>query len=457
MNKITFYGGVNEIGGTKILVETKESAFFLDFGRSFAGERKYFDWPLLQPRKVDTLLKLGLLPSLRDIYKTKENRSFKETQIEGVFITHAHTDHCDYIRWLRDDIKVYATPISQAIILAREASSHPISTEYRMACFKDGVIIKEKEIIPVEAERKVRLKGCEIKPLKVDHSVPGAAAYLVQAEGLKLAYTGDFRCHGSCSQLTEEFIEKAAKFNPDVLIIEGTNIARGSLSTEAEVEAKISKLVSRSNGLILASFSIVDFDRLKTFYQVAKSNKRKIAVSTKQIFILHSLCQQGLLAFPDEFIDELYVFYRKKEKLLLWEKKALNLGLKEIDIQEVEKHQSEFILSFSYYDMNEAIEIKFKPGSVFILSQSEPFNEEMEIDFQKLLNWLEYFGLPIYTVHASGHASAFELREVVERVKPKKVFLVHTDRPRLYANFLSDLSHSEFISPEESLTYKLNF
>ena len=32
--KITFYGGVNEIGGNKILIEDKKSdaSFFLDFG-----------------------------------------------------------------------------------------------------------------------------------------------------------------------------------------------------------------------------------------------------------------------------------------------------------------------------------------------------------------------------------------------------------------------------------------
>lgn len=457
MIKITFYGGVNEIGGTKILFDSGKTAFFLDFGRSFAGERKYFDWPLLQPRKVETLLKLGLLPPLNDIYKCDEMFNFDTSQIEAAFISHAHTDHCDYIRWLKDDIEIYATPISRAIILAREASSQPISTEYRMACFKESGLIEEKQITSLKPGNKVKLGSFEVCPLNVDHSVVGAAAYLVQTDDLKLVYTGDFRRHGSCSHLTEEFIDEAVKIKPDVLIIEGTNIARGSLSTEADVQAKITTLVSQSKGVVLASFSAVDFDRLKTFCQVAQENKRKMAVSTKQFFILNSLSQRGLLDFPGKFIEELYVFYRKKKSLRKWEESVLCSGVKKVDIQEVEKHQPEFILNFSYYDMNEAAEIKFVPGSVFILSQSEPFNEEMEIDFQKLLNWLEYFGLPVYTIHASGHASAFDLKEVVERLKPRKVFLVHTEHPRLYANFLSDLKHSEFIPPEVGLTYKLSF
>lgn len=454
---MTFYGGVNEIGGTKILLQGETTAFFLDFGRSFAGERKYFDWPLLQPRKADTLLKLGLLPSLKGIYKNVENSNSRFSPVEAVFVSHPHTDHCDYIRWLQDDIKVYATPTTRAIILAREASSQPISTEYRMACFKDWGLIEEKKIFSLKPAEKFNLGNFEVSPVSVDHSVLGAAAYFVQTEDLKLVYTGDFRRHGSRGELTEGFIEKAAKFRPDVLVIEGTNIARGSLNTEAEVEVKVSELISQTKGLVLASFSAVDFDRLKTFCTVAKDNKRKMAVSTKQFFILNFLHQEGLFDFPPELAEELFVFYRQKERRQQWEKVVLSQSTKIIDIKEVEKHQAEFILNFSYYDMNEAIEIKFAPGSVFILSQSEPFNEEMEIDFQKLLNWLEYFGLPIYNIHASGHASAFDLREIVERLKPKKVFLVHTEQPVLYANFLSDLPNSEFIPPKAGFTYDLSF
>ena len=457
MAKITFYGGINEIGGTKILLEKEKTGFFLDFGRSFAGERRYFDWPLLQPRKAETLLKLGLLPPLDGFYKCDEISDSKSSQVEAVFITHAHTDHCDYIRWLRNGIKIYATPVTRAIILAREASSHPVSAEHRMACFTDSGVVEEKEITSIEPAGKVLLNNCEFTPLMVDHSAIGSAAYLVQTEDIKLVYTGDFRRHGSRGELTDEFIERAAKFEPDVLVIEGTNIARGSLNTEAEVEAKISKLVSQSKGLVLASFSAIDFDRLKTFYRVAKENKRKMAVSTKQFFVLNFLRQQDLLDLPNEFIQETYVFYRRKQRLPKWEESVLNSGVKKIDIQEVERHQPEFILNFSYYDMNEAVEIKFIPGSIFILSQSEPFNEEMEIDFQKLLNWLEYFGLPIYIVHASGHASAFDLREVVERLRPEKVFLVHTEYPCLFANFLSDLRHSEVVLPENGVPYWLSF
>ena len=36
MTKLTFYGGVNEIGGNKILLEDKKTRVLFDFGQSFA-------------------------------------------------------------------------------------------------------------------------------------------------------------------------------------------------------------------------------------------------------------------------------------------------------------------------------------------------------------------------------------------------------------------------------------
>jgi len=42
MTSITCFGGVNEIGGNKILVEDKKTRIFLDFGQSFSLLDNYF-------------------------------------------------------------------------------------------------------------------------------------------------------------------------------------------------------------------------------------------------------------------------------------------------------------------------------------------------------------------------------------------------------------------------------
>jgi hypothetical protein len=62
--KLTFYGGIREIGGSKVLLQDKNTAIFLDFGKTYHESSKYFE-EFLNPRVVHGLkdyLELGLLP-----------------------------------------------------------------------------------------------------------------------------------------------------------------------------------------------------------------------------------------------------------------------------------------------------------------------------------------------------------------------------------------------------------
>ena len=67
MTKLTFYGGVGEIGGNKILLEDQDTKIFLDFGMSFNQSGKYFS-AFLSPRNCNGLgdyFATGLLPDAR--------------------------------------------------------------------------------------------------------------------------------------------------------------------------------------------------------------------------------------------------------------------------------------------------------------------------------------------------------------------------------------------------------
>lgn len=71
MTNIDFYGGMDEIGGNKILVDDTKTSLFLDFGMSFPQANNYFS-EFLQPRKGNGLLdfvEFGLLPKIKGIYR----------------------------------------------------------------------------------------------------------------------------------------------------------------------------------------------------------------------------------------------------------------------------------------------------------------------------------------------------------------------------------------------------
>ena len=50
MVKLNFYGGINQIGGNKILLEDQDTKIFLDFGMNFNDHNKYFT-EYMPPRK----------------------------------------------------------------------------------------------------------------------------------------------------------------------------------------------------------------------------------------------------------------------------------------------------------------------------------------------------------------------------------------------------------------------
>jgi ribonuclease J len=47
---LTFYGGVNEIGGNKVLLKDKDTKVFFDFGMSFSMRRQFYSPPFLSPK-----------------------------------------------------------------------------------------------------------------------------------------------------------------------------------------------------------------------------------------------------------------------------------------------------------------------------------------------------------------------------------------------------------------------
>ena len=47
--------------------------------------------------------------------------------------------------------------------------------------------------------------------------------------------------------------------------------------------------------------------------------------------------------------------------------------------------------------------------------------------------------MPHYRIHCSGHAMPQDLKDLIERVAPKKLALIHTEEPELSRRYISDL------------------
>jgi len=195
-------------------------------------------------------------------------------------------------------------------------------------------------------------------------------------------------------------------------------------------------------------------DRIRTFFEVARQNDRVLAISLKQAYLLNGLASDPTLKLPKPFGADgsVAVFRRAKKRYYEWEEEVMEKA-RTIDSEELRRDQGKFIVAFSMPDFKELVDIRPSAGSIFVLSTSEPFNEEQEFEFERLKNWLDHFGLPMYHVHCSGHIMPGELKSSIEQVKPRRLIPIHTEYPNLYAKYVSDSAKIE--RPSKGRAYEL--
>src|SRR3990170_5187091 len=227
---LTFYGGVDEIGGNKILLQDRDTRVFFDFGMSYAMKKQFYSPPFLSPKSEKSLQELGILPNLEGVYKFDP----KPPAVDAVFISHGHLDHSAYLSFIKREIPVYCGETTKTILQTlgeiRRADLEFSVADIDFKTFRTG--------------RKIRVGSLEIEPSHVDHSVPGAYGFVIHTSNGAVVYTGDFRDHGAKPEMTRDFVENAKNAKPTAIVTEATNMTGATVSSEAEVEGKLDKIIA---------------------------------------------------------------------------------------------------------------------------------------------------------------------------------------------------------------------
>ncbi len=417
------------------MLEDGDTRIFLDFGTGFNHGSDYFvEW--LSPRGLKDQFEFGLMPEIKGLYRENElektDLEYTEPRIDGIFLSHAHFDHVDHISFVDEKIPIYCGETALKFIKGMEETSNQTDYEdHNYQTFRTG--------------DKIEVGNISVEPIHVDHSIPGAYGFLIHTSDRKIVYTGDFRLHGPAGELSEEFIEKAENFDPDSMICEGTRMVidedRECLS-EKEVRNRINKVVSDSDKLVVGTHYGRDIDRILSFYQAAVKNGRIFAILPKAAHLLKKLEEDPKLEVPSLEDEHIRVYYRKKKSenyeeddYYVWEREFMD---QMITSGEVSEKQEDILLYLNLYKFTELIDIQPEPRSCFIYSKSEPFSEEGDDEHEVLNNWLDHFDFESHHIHASGHATREELKEIVERINPDKVFPVHTENPDVFEKTISD-------------------
>ena len=450
MTSLTFYGGVNEIGGNKILLEDKDTKVFLDFGMSFGKRGAYFD-EFMSPR-VSTGLKdfieMGLVPNLQNVYRTDllkmMDRTDTETDIDAVLLSHAHADHADYISFLNENIPVYMGDTCKLILEAiqmRSASKFEreiLSFKPRPTDRKEDPI--ERDIQTFRTGDKFKIGSLEVEPIHVDHSVPGAYGFIIYTSSGPVVYTADIRLHGTNPKMTEDFIKKAVDVKPIALLAEGTRINDlESDESEQKVYSECNTHVSKTDKLAIADFNFKDMDRLRTFYNIAKENNRKFVVNVNDVPFLEHLSKDPQLNVPKIDDENLKIFEPKKSTRKKFEREYLE-NLDVINAEELATQQGQALCAFSFWHFGALIDMKPTPGALYMHSLSEPWNDEGKSDQKRVNLWLDHFGLNRVQSHCSGHSKGQDLLDIVKEIDSDMLFPIHTESPESYKKVTEKLT-----------------
>ncbi|GBC71284.1 Ribonuclease J1 [Candidatus Calditenuaceae archaeon HR02] len=450
------FGGVGEVGGNKFYIEARSEGLFIDFGISYAYRRRYFGF-FLRPKKFSLLASLiasRSIPLVRNLYDrelfdptglTSEFlRKAPELNVQGIVVSHPHTDHIGHVSLLRKDIPIYLGEGSYEIARTRELTK-PAKT------LEDKIFTDEDRVVRLfRTGSNVRIGSFEVVPIHVDHSVPGSYGLIVHSPEGSVAYSGDLRLHGPKSVFTEEFAETITSQGVDVVMLEGTRIGEEEQATEADVEKSLTHNIMERRGLVAVLTGLLDYDRFSSIVSASEAAGRTVLISPRMAMMLNTFRNLGVM--PEDFLPgkgKVGVLVERKGSGLLdrqdyhgWEReyleKLLDKGLPVLTDLDVAAYQSKYtIVLNSPDDVLDLLLMRPVEDSLFIYSTSEPHNEEQEIDRERIDNWLSILGMKSIQVHASGHAGREELAHIIRMARPKRVIPIHTETPELFQPVLS--------------------
>lgn len=257
---LTVHRGTRDIGGSCIELATSAGdRLILDAGR-----------PLDAPRDAE-----GLLPKTLD-----------RTAPAHVIFSHAHMDHWGLIDELPRHWPLWAG--NKAAELMRLTSSL-----FGMPLTRDISTWQSRD-------RGFRIGAYSVTPFLTDHSAPDAYMLLVEAEGRRVLYTGDFRCHGRKASLVEAMIARPPA-DIDVLIIEGTNLGTAKpVISESALEREFTALAREVPGHVFVNWSAQNLDRTVTLFRAARQSGRQLVVDLYGADVLERIAPGTGLPCPGD-------------------------------------------------------------------------------------------------------------------------------------------------------------
>ena len=404
--RIRIHRGTEQVGGTCIEIESGGKRLVLDIGM-----------PLdVQPADAE-----AAVPMVRGFREPADD-------LLAVLVSHPHQDHVGLVRYLHADLPVAIGAAAQRLLdRAAEWLGQPTFEGRPLRHWENG--------IPID------LGPFRVTPYLVDHSAYDAYALLIEAEGKRLFYSGDFRGHGRKQALFEAILRRPPS-DIDVLLMEGTVIGRDGegepFPTEGELEADFVDRLRQARGLTLVWTSAQNIDRIVTLYRAAKR--------TGKTLILDAFTAEMLAATENPNLPQASWPQNIAVYVPDWMRRKIR---REGDFAKLDAFKRNRVFLDRLDDPSRFVML-FRPGLLKEVDAQAPLEGAQLLysnwsgylrdpSTQAVRDWVAERAIPIHHVHTSGHASVPDLKRFAKALAPRKLVPIHSFHTDRFDEFFSNV------------------
>lgn len=397
-------GGLGEFGMNCLAIRYGEDILVIDAGMMFPDAEL-----------------LGVDIVIPDFSYLEENAE----HVRGLILTHGHEDHIGAVPFLLSqlDIPVYGTPFTLALV-ERRLEEHELEKSARLHRVQPG--------------DRIEIGLFSVEFIHVTHSIVASLALAITTPLGVIIHTGDFKVDPTPTDNILFDLHTFADYGKRgvlLLLSDSTNTDRaGYTESERAVLPRFEDIFNRSQRRVFISCFSSSIHRLEMIFHLCQQYGRKVALLGRSMLstteIAHTL---GHLDIPDG--------------ILLRPQDIMSSPPSKVCIV-LSGSQGEPMSALSRVAVDNHKHVSIEPGDVVVLSSRIiPGNEKA---IYRMLNHIARRGADVLygtmnpPVHVSGHASAEELKLILNLTRPRYFLPVHGEYRQLakHAALAQHLRHA---------------